>query len=651
MSKQTLFFFVALFLSVGLSSLFCTPVNAQSDSRIDSLLALLPQAKTDTSKILLYLELGEIYEMSDLEKGKEYYRKARVISEKIKYSRGFFRFAVNYSYVLNSEGLHDSSIIVNQKALDLARTEKNKKQIAIALGGIGNSYTYRSQYETALKYYQEAIPYVEQTGDRNLQAKFNDILQCLYYNLKLYDKAIEYGEKAVAILKDKPNSYEYGNALMNLSVNYLHRKPPYTEKALKGQLEVLRIGQLNGILKMQASALNNIADCYLTLRKPEEARKYHAAGLELGKKMNSVRTIYFASMGLGFYEMQKNHFDRAEKYFGEALEVAREHQMLKQEKDATAAFVDLSLARNDYKAYKNYERSLDSLSNMVLNDAIQKAMLELETKYETEKKESRIGALEQERRLIFWLSGAGALILILILALLFFRNRMIKHQKILAEQQVFQLKQEKQLIATQSVLEGETAERSRLARDLHDGLGGMLSVVRLNLKGISTGGLIESDDVARYDKALCMLDDSIKELRRVAHNMMPESLLRYGLKASLSDFCNDIPIVQFHYFGNDQRLDSKLEILIYRSAHELVNNALRHANATHINLQLVQEEDRISLTVQDDGKGFDPETTGKGMGLDNVNNRVATFDGKMSIYSSPGSGTEINIEFQLNRKS
>src|SRR3546814_7280522 len=93
--------------------------------------------------------------------------------------------------------------------------------------------------------------------------------------------------------------------------------------------------------------------------------------------------------------------------------------------------------------------------------------------------------------------------------------------------------------------------------------------------------------------------------------MMPESLLRYGLKVSLSDFCNAISSVEFHYFGSEQRLDSKLEILIYRSAHELVNNALKHGSAMQINVQLIQEEDRLSLTVQDNGQGFDPEADRK----------------------------------------
>jgi signal transduction histidine kinase len=98
-------------------------------------------------------------------------------------------------------------------------------------------------------------------------------------------------------------------------------------------------------------------------------------------------------------------------------------------------------------------------------------------------------------------------------------------------------------------------------------------------------------------------------------------------------------------------MDSKLEIMLYRAAHEMINNALKHAEATQINVQLVQESDRVSLTIQDNGKGFDPAIKTEGMGLENIRNRVETYNGKMTLYSSPENGTEINVEIQLGMES
>src|SRR5690606_3357144 len=142
------------------------------------------------------------------------------------------------------------------------------------------------------------------------------------------------------------------------------------------------------------------------------------------------------------------------------------------------------------------------------------------------------------------------------------------------------LAQEKQLVAVQATLDGEAAERSRLAKDLHDGLGSMLSVVKINLPDIKGGAVLEAIDVSRFQKALGLLAESTQALRRVAPHMMPEAVLRYGLKTALSDFCDAMPSVEFHDFGEETRLREKLEMLVYRCVQELVNNALEHAQAS-----------------------------------------------------------------------
>ena len=268
----------------------------------------------------------------------------------------------------------------------------------------------------------------------------------------------------------------------------------------------------------------------------------------------------------------------------------------------------------------------------------------MEVKHETEKKEQLILSLTREKRLILYLGIAIGALLLLLLLLMFARQRINKHK-------IERLKKEKQLVATQSLLDGETAERTRLARDLHDGLGGMLSAVRFNLHGIkdtATGAIIDNSDVELFNKALNTLDESIRELRRVAHNMMPDSLARYGLKASLTDFCNSISIVKFNYFGSGNRLDSKLEVMIYRTVHELVNNALKHSNAKEIIVQVIQEVDRIAITVQDDGRGFDTSAPSEGSGLNNIKNRVGSYNGRMEIWSEVDEGTEISVEFILS---
>jgi signal transduction histidine kinase len=180
-------------------------------------------------------------------------------------------------------------------------------------------------------------------------------------------------------------------------------------------------------------------------------------------------------------------------------------------------------------------------------------------------------------------------------------------------------------------------ERARLARDLHDRLGGNLSAVKLELK--SQRESMENI----FDK----LDNCIEDIRRVSHDLMPVSLQR-GMKAALEDFAAQFSQVHFHFFGEERRIDEMKEYVVYCCASELVNNSLRHSGAKNINLQLVQIEKYVTLTVQDDGCGFDEQTVVKGIGLKNIRDRVISSNGKMDVVTAPGRGTETTIEIINN---
>ena len=164
------------------------------------------------------------------------------------------------------------------------------------------------------------------------------------------------------------------------------------------------------------------------------------------------------------------------------------------------------------------------------------------------------------------------------------------------------------------------------------------------MKGFS---IIDAPDVVRLNNAIDMIDKSIGELRRLSHHIMPESLMRYGLKVSLENFCRAIPKADFKYFGEDARFDSRLEILVYRCAYELVNNAVKYSGAENINVQLIVDDSLVALTVYDNGIGFNPETVTYGSGLKDIKTRISAYNGNMNIHSSPEKGTEINIEIEL----
>ncbi len=188
-------------------------------------------------------------------------------------------------------------------------------------------------------------------------------------------------------------------------------------------------------------------------------------------------------------------------------------------------------------------------------------------------------------------------------------------------------RRQKALLAAKVALETETKERRILARDLHDGLGGMLSLLRLKLEGGS-------------GDSLALLDAIHTELRRTAHHLMPEELLKNGLVSALHDFAVSVPNAQFQTIG-DIRLDKDRELVLYRCAYELVSNALKHANASKIDIQLMQQDKEVTLTVSDDGKGITDSV--EGMGLQNIRERIEPYKGRLDIVTANGKGTDINI--------
>ena len=168
--------------------------------------------------------------------------------------------------------------------------------------------------------------------------------------------------------------------------------------------------------------------------------------------------------------------------------------------------------------------------------------------------------------------------------------------------------------------------------------------------------IITSENLAHFNHALDLLNTSITEMRRVAHNLMPETLMHYGLQTALTDFIKQVepeglPIIRFNTFGDDLRYDKELEITLYRISQELITNALKHAHAKQIDIQLFTEGNRICVQIIDNGIGFDPERldpSKKGKGLKNIRDRVTAFNGRFEILSEHGNGTESTIEFLIS---
>jgi signal transduction histidine kinase len=454
--------------------------------------------------------------------------------------------------------------------------------------------------------------------------------------LNNFDKAIEYLEQAKTIAEE----VNFPNSIITVyyDLGSIYRMKGDRDKALEYALKALTISVEHRNKQYEIITPCLISSIYAELKNNDKAFEYAQQAVKTAEEYGEKRLIIAAMDALSRVYFNQKKYKECDDLARKAWEQdtlndgPTGHNLI-----ARLLFVNVQLGKTDDAMY--FLEELQKILDHENDDNLHKNIAELEVKYETEKKELRIASLEKEKQLYIWLGIAGVTILLLVLGLSFFRHRMNVQKRKLAEQKIKQLEQEKQIIAAQSVLEGETEERKRVAEELHDGLGAMLSVVKLNLS-----------DAEHIQNARDLLDRSINELRRIAHHMMPESLLRYGLKVSLEDFSLSVPNMKFHYFGDDSRLDNKMEALIYRCVHELVNNAIKYSGAENINVQLVRDDDRVSLTIQDDGCGFDSEIPTKGTGLKNLRNRVTTYNGTLNIYSSPGKGTEVYVDIPLKLK-
>lgn len=624
----------------------CLPIALLGQS-LDSLEQVLATKDlTDSEKINILDDLSWFYNSIDVERSLDFGKKGLVLAQNNKDEKMEFTFYKNISLAYYVAGRYDSAIFYLEKALPIADKLQEYRLQASVYSTYGNIYFSQGQYDQALENYFAAAKIYDVHNDlEKLAIPYNNI-GGVYQLMKNYEQALKYFEMTEQLALQTDDQEGLAGVYVSLSDITLQQEKP-KEVSVDYAKKAVEIFKKLGNKLAENNALLTLAKVYYHHKDYAAAESIADQALLQAKEVGSPNLTAKALMILSNSHLNQEQYAQSILVAKEVLDTdSTDKNIIKN------AYSNLALA-NAYLGHPEltgaYMENYRDAVNHYANESYQNSLSGMEVKYETEKKELKIEALEKQRQLYVWLGISGALILLIALAFAFIRYRLAVSKRKLAEEEAQRLEQEKQLVAVQATLDGEAAERTRLAKDLHDGLGSMLSLVKFNLPQVQGDAILETVDVSRFQTALGMLDDSIRELRRVAHHMMPESLLRYGLKASLSDFCAAIPIARFHYFGDETRLSEKLEIMIYRCIHELVNNALKHAQANHINVQLVHEQDRLSFTVEDDGQGFDQQQVTEGMGLKNVRQRVAAFQGEINIYSS-AQGTEIHVELELTKK-
>jgi len=207
-----------------------------------------------------------------------------------------------------------------------------------------------------------------------------------------------------------------------------------------------------------------------------------------------------------------------------------------------------------------------------------------------------------------------------------------------------------------ALMQTQDNERKRIAADLHDSLGSLLSSVRLRFNGLQYEYVQRVPERAHgFDESLKLLDEAIDELRRISHNMVPVSLGRFGLYAALQTFLEQVRAsgalaVDLQILGLDARLPEELEVRVYRICQELVQNVIKHAHATTVRIQIIRHLDSLNLLVEDNGVGLSKAAMSRGFGFSTIQSNVDVFKGTFDIESQPGKGCLVLIDLPLTRE-
>lgn len=377
---------------------------------------------------------------------------------------------------------------------------------------------------------------------------------------------------------------------------------------------------------------------------------------------DNMKTHYLDGVFINFLQLQNEHLkkkdykkaaevsDRAIAYYeqGNTIRLALLVDIYENKWLAESKLADPRRAFETIKIYQDLKDSLVEIKNA-------KHVNELSIKYESAQKDAQIADALIRTNNRTAQRNYALLVSVALLTLGFLVWRRSRYKQLQAEaenrlqaEKIISLEKERKILSLASMIEGQEVERTRIAQDLHDGLGGLLSAVRNHFSLIQVE-VKKLDRLNVYDRTNAMIDQACNEVRRISHNLMPASLQLNGLIPTIQQYCADVEtskkiMVQFEHSPIvDQRLDETKEIFIYRIVQEAVTNVLKHAQAENLLVQLNIYEREIILIIEDDGVGFDLSADSQGIGLQSIRSRVDHLKGQIDIDSRMGSGTTITI--------
>ncbi len=585
-------------------------------------------------------------------------------SKQIGYTYGMAVSLAKLGDIRINMGQYDHALLYLREALLYApQSAKGLQELSVIYNNIGRALVYKGAYEQGLHYLYNAEKIAKKYPSRynrvNLGGTYNNIGMALSHLEGDEDKnpkALYYLDQGEQIARSENNHNLTATILANKGVIYLqqknwHKSREYFNAALK-------IAQEHDLRKIQYGLLNNLGDLFLSQEMPGKALPYLQEALSIEGSINPYYNVAtLASLGQVYYQMKD--YTRAEEILHQALEKAETfrlstnlinlHMMLAELYGQTGDFT------NAYQHQKLYTQLKDSLGSQQVKTNI----YQLDLKYRTTQKDKELLEKElmitrQENRLEkknLWIAVAatGIVVLSILLVALIRNNR--NRQKLQVEK-IRALQREQEISQLKAIMLGEEKERTRLARELHDGIGSQLAAIKMNFTAVAKDYPVLAE-IGPLHEIMDMIGNTATDVRNTAHNLMPDVLTRYGLSNALMLYCEQINKsgqlrTDLQMYGNINELNESFTLLLYRIIQEMTQNIIKHAEADHAVIQIRKQDQQLNIVVEDNGKGFRTAATANGLGLQQLAARIESVQGEMLIDSTEGSGTVIYIELNCS---
>jgi signal transduction histidine kinase len=553
----------------------------------------------------------------------------------------------------------DSARYYYKLALKLYSEIQDSSGIAQSILRVGNIFYFKQQFDSATYYYVKYLEICDLIGDEKGTGKGWVNLGMVNYNAKNFKKAKGYLLKSLEI-NQRLNNLSLV-ALANNRLGFIAEdegRLAEAENYYNAALDLYeQLSHQSGI----TNALNSLGSFYYYSKKYDKALEYYNKAKDKYHELGLIDGFVAAYKNIGKIYFDMQDFKTSKMIYDSCLNIALEYDLKDRIVEVYRNLIEYYEKTGNYKMAYQSSKTYYSYIDTIFDLNKQKAIVELQLKYDQEKNRTQILSLRNEglmkdvalekrtRQRNGYLFGGSAAIVLFIFSFSFVQQRNRKN-RIISDQKIIQLEEEKKLLAARSIVEGQEEERKRIAKELHDGLGVLLSSAKMHFSSL---GVQNEKDQTVVSTATKLLEQATTDVRRISHNMMPGLLTRFGLFEAVEDLLDQVDEmegihVDYQFQGEEVRLVENTEIMLYRIIQEMINNTLKYAQAEHIKLEINLVDHALHIFYKDNGKGFnlDEKLRTKSLGLTSIQSRVKYLEGSLSINTAPGRGVEYSIDIR-----